>query len=113
MWGCGHGGAAGSGPTYADSLVAGRVEPDGAEEQTLLARIAHNPKAHADQIGALHATIGAPYAAASGARCCSVVLRRDGVAAGATRERLVCELEGRWRFVPDVVVGGSPWAVPR
>lgn len=105
--GCGHGASVGA-LRYEESLAPGRVAPQDPDDAALLAKVAASARARTEPVGAWLATLGERYDAASGRQCCPVALRKPSEPA-ATRERLACDIDGRWAFVPTVVAGGSEW----
>ena len=79
--------------------AGGRVAPVSGEDQQLLERLGEMPSEGSVQIGAHEYQVGAPYHAANGRQCRSVVGQGDD--SKATR-RLSCSEGNGWFFVPDV-----------
>lgn len=88
---------------YDPALRPGIVEAQG-PERDFLARLDEIGAGEAVRVGDCIYVADAPYAAASGRRCRPIRVRGGS----AERQRLACESEDGWVFVPEVLAGGEP-----
>jgi hypothetical protein len=89
-------------PSYAQLVEPGTREPSDDVERAILARLGELEPGVEEHIDGQVVVAGAPYAAASGRTCRSVIIRPSAQAA-KPRSRLACLVEDVWSFVPDVL----------
>jgi hypothetical protein len=91
-------------------LESGVSEPGSADEAAILERIPGLSDGQEATVGAATVEVKRTYFAASG-RTCKAVTLLDGAgdAGGAAKHLTVCEVDGEWAYVPEVVsVPASP-----
>jgi hypothetical protein len=91
---------------HESTLRPGLVSPETQGERELLVRLSDVPVGQPVTFGSQVFIADAPYAAASGRTCRSVMLRPTE-ADGTVQVKLACEVAEGWAFVPDPFADAS------